>query len=552
MLICQLCNIKLSSRSSLRRHFKCRHPDTSSGVATSTKNHQCDFCGQAFVRADALKRHIGSHVVSHMRADRCFLCSNGFRRDDLKRHEAVCVRRHLKKIQGSAKLNTSTGFSVVQGPLQFQWYANTIEAFMTDRKASGFEFMRGKTRALDVAAQDFRDLALYAIDRDDLQMCEAIFAAASDLSVSIKDMAKRSMSKPSADAQSSTQNESLWYLKLILRGERDINTLLDRYTAWKHVEALSSNANSALHLACYQGLTEVAKSLILSGANIDLTILKGPSPLHLSVKGNHLDTVHFMLSRGANPNTGSPLADYISFGRDRLHSDIAIALVRYGANLFATNELGETLLHYAARYKHLELLRSIFARNPPDEFLLALDHRNRTPLHIAVESNFLEGITLLLDACAGAVDMENVDGLTPLDSAIECGSNPAVERLLAYENRHSQRTLDAGLELAVHMGTDLAIRRLIKTGAVLKNEIVLDQLENALSRGDVDNETIELLLEEGWHVNFLSPNCIDILLKGWIDNAIFYRVIHNDDKPSLEVLRQQYVYSGRLPGVDTG
>lgn len=552
MPICQLCNSILSSCSSLRRHNKCKHPDTNSGVATSTKNHQCDFCGQTFVRIDALKRHVGIHVVSHMRADRCFLCFKGFRRDDLKRHEAVCVGRHLTKVRNSAKLDISTGLSVIQGPLEFQWHANTIEAFMTDRLASRFEFIRGKTRAFDVAAQDFRDLALYAIDRNDLQMCEAIFGAASDLSVSIKDMAKPSMSKPSTDAPLSGPNGRFWYLTLILRGERDINTLFDRYTLWKHLGAFFSSGNSALHLACYQGFTEVAKSLILGGADVDLVNEKGASPLCLAVNQDNPDTVRFMLSRGANPDTGSPLADCISIGRGRLHSEIAIALVQHGADLHTTNEDGENVLHYAARHEHLELLRSILARNPSEELFLALDDCNCTALHIAVRRAFLEGITLLLDACAGALDKENYDGHTPLDVAICIDNDLAVERLLAYANCHSQQTLDAGLRYAAYMETSVYIRLLIKAGAVLKDKIVLDRLERSLYTGDVDNETIELLLEEGWHVDFLSPNCIDILLKAWIDNAIFSGVIHNDDKPSLEVLRQQYIYSRKLPGVDIG
>lgn len=552
MLICQLCNSKLSSRSSLRRHIKCKHPDTNSGAATSTGIHRCFICEQTFVRVDALKRHVESHIVSHMRADRCFLCSKGFRRDDLKRHEAVCVRKHLKKIQNSTKLNTSTGSSVVQGPLEFQWNPNTIENSTTGQATSTFEFMRGKTRALDVAAQDFRDLALYAIDRDDLQMCEAIFAAASDLSVSIKDMAKRSMPKLSVDAPSSEPNGRFWYLKLILRGERDINTLFDSYTAWmKQVKYLFSRINSALHLACYQGLTEVAKSLILSGADMDLTIRQGQSPLCLAVKGNHSDTVHFMLSRGANPNTGSPLVYYISSARERLNPEIVIALVQHGANLFATNEYGENVLHYAARYKHQELLRSIFARNPSDEFLLALDHYCRTALHIVVECGFLEGITLLLDACAGAVNIKNMAGQTPLNLALVKCDDSVVERLLENTDRYSQRALDTGLGIAVLHQRSRHVRPLIRSGANLKNYFVPRLLKKAPLGGEVDNETIELLLEEGRRGDFLSPVWINILLEAWIDNAIFDGVYHNDDKTSLEVLRQQYIYSGKLPGADT-
>lgn len=411
--------------------------------------------------------------------------------------------------------------------------------------------MRGKTRALDVAAQDFRDLALYAIDRNDFQMCEAIFGAASDLSVSIKDMAEPSMSKPSTDAPLSGPNGRFWYLTLILRGERDINTLFDRYTLWKHLGAFFSSGNSALHLACYQGFTEVAKSLILGGADVDLVNEKGASPLCLAVNQDNPDTVRFMLSRGANPDTGSPLADCISIGSGRLHSEIAIALVQHGADLHTTNEDGENVLHYAARHEHLELLRSILARNPSEELFLALDHCNCTALHIAVRRAFLEGITLLLDACAGAVDVENADGQSPLDLAIEINSNLVCERLLAYASRYSQRTLGFGLVTAIRIREAHHVPLLIKAGAVLTDVEVLSLLEDSISYGFVLKETIEFLLGEGKRVDFLSPDYVNLLLQVWIDNAVEDGYFRDDDKPSVDLLRQQYVDLGKVPKVDT-
>jgi uncharacterized protein len=58
---------------------------------------------------------------------------------------------------------------------------------------------------------------------------------------------------------------------------------------------------TALHFAAIQGNAEIARLLLLAGADPNLKGEHGFTPLHEAIQQNHLDTIRELLSGGADP-----------------------------------------------------------------------------------------------------------------------------------------------------------------------------------------------------------------------------------------------------------
>ncbi|KAM0721834.1 hypothetical protein Q7P37_002759 [Cladosporium fusiforme] len=549
---CHHCDKELYDSSSLLRHTKSKHPDTISGIRKSTSTHRCFSCEKSFTRAESLKRHALKHTGY---STECFLCAKAVRHDDLKHHEPICVERHLRKLKASANLDSSTGLAIGQGPLQFQWDPNTAESLPTRVGDHDFQFIRGRTKDIAVAAQDFRKLVLHAIGARDFQMCEATCATASALGISFKNMAKRPVLGPSHVLALHDHDNCFEFLELILCGEADLGTKFGtgRFRLVTNSSARLLGEPSGLHLACYQGFVEVTQSLILSGAYLDVVDGGGGTPLTLAVAEGHVDTVNLLLSKGANPDKGWPLAECINAALGNYKKPemarIATALVRGGAGISVANVEENTVLHMAAYCADAELLRSIIATNPPDQLFLAASDSGVTALHLAVEY-FSEAIPLLLNACPEAANaIDGFNGQTPLAQAIEMHNDLAVQSFLDHRDRHSKRTLDNALCTAAQFGRESYIRALIKVGAVLDNEMVKERLVDLGDCPAIDKRTIEPLLDEGTRADFLSKDSIDRFLEVWIDIELWDRGLERlgNRKPWVEMLRQQYLDHGELP-----
>ncbi|EMO29581.1 ankyrin repeat protein [Leptospira interrogans serovar Bataviae str. HAI135] len=73
------------------------------------------------------------------------------------------------------------------------------------------------------------------------------------------------------------------------------------------VNSLSTDGWSALHLASYFGHLEIAKFLIFSGADLNLTskskLSYGNTALHSAVATGKKEIVELLLEKGADPNS---------------------------------------------------------------------------------------------------------------------------------------------------------------------------------------------------------------------------------------------------------
>jgi ankyrin repeat protein len=157
------------------------------------------------------------------------------------------------------------------------------------------------------------------------------------------------------------------------------------------------------------------------GADLDAcSPLDGYRPIHLAAMSGKVDVVRFLLANGVNvdsrssrwqPLNGIELEDRSPIGgcdwtplmvaAGEGHRAVIDLLVDSGADLNATNSLGQTPLHFAAASfygEKLDIVRSLVAREANVTFK---DNEGRQPLDMALGKGFRETAQLLNSLVTG-------------------------------------------------------------------------------------------------------------------------------------------------------
>ena len=261
-----------------------------------------------------------------------------------------------------------------------------------------------------------------------------------------------------------------------------VKTLL---AAGADMEAKNKQGRTPLIHAIISSRRDSFDTLLRSGARIDQTDAMGMSALHWAAGLGQVATITTLLEKGA-----SRLAHDIA-GHEPIHQAAARghipaveALITEGSDLDrptknADNSNGESLLHIASLYNHLNLVRyllkngvqvnywsdrpSMWAYYPRAKLLGS----SLTPLHYACCLGHFEMAALLLDHNA-LVNAATVDGYTPLMMAAEAENTDLVNLLLsrgAKVNASLPGTLSTALHMAARRGDIETVRELCRAGA---------------------------------------------------------------------------------------
>jgi len=144
-------------------------------------------------------------------------------------------------------------------------------------------------------------------------------------------------------------SESLpWSLQYATAHKQDglISMLLNMGT---NVNAVGSDGNRALDIACLKGDAASARILLEHGANPNLRNKAGSTPLHDAALSGNKEVVEMLLARGADVSAqdpeskSTPLHYAASFGR----LEAVKTLVEHGADVSAKDSKGQTALQLA-------------------------------------------------------------------------------------------------------------------------------------------------------------------------------------------------------------
>mgnify|MGYP001551172866 CR=1 FL=1 len=147
---------------------------------------------------------------------------------------------------------------------------------------------------------------------------------------------------------------------------------------------------SPIALAAAMGFTEIAEKLLDAGADINLKITSGYTPLHHAAAFGNVDTVELLIKRGANINMDNDAGDSpILLAAKENQMEVMEVLAAYGADLEDRNKDGKCMWDYAVESSDSDLLIAVakcyrLANKIADNKLLL--PKGKTPLHIAAIS----------------------------------------------------------------------------------------------------------------------------------------------------------------------
>lgn len=127
-----------------------------------------------------------------------------------------------------------------------------------------------------------------------------------------------------------------------------------------NIDQQDLDGNSALHIACIQGHLECAKTLVESGATLDLPNSVCATPLHLSLSAKHSHIAMYLLHASADSDVQDWDGDSpLHFAARQGLLNAVQTLCAFGSNVDVTNKQGQTPLHLAALHGHVEVVRAL-------------------------------------------------------------------------------------------------------------------------------------------------------------------------------------------------
>uniref|UniRef100_UPI0013D3130B ankyrin repeat domain-containing protein n=1 Tax=Endozoicomonas acroporae TaxID=1701104 RepID=UPI0013D3130B len=278
---------------------------------------------------------------------------------------------------------------------------------------------------------------------------------------------------------------------------RKLNCYLDKdrtLANQPYRSALTGHPEYLLAVALKHQHTDLARTLIDHGADVNAADHQGETPLHIA-------------ARQRSALTGHP--EYLlAVALKHQHTDVARTLIDHGADVNAADHQGETPLHNAARQRCTEVFNILIEAGADINNVLrtAVREGNDSLLEYLISTELSQSnLNIALREAAGQGQSQNLiplinTGAYDLNGALReaagQGQKQCLETLISP--RVSQRTpdLNGALCAAAEGGQTECLRFLIEKGA---NELDLD---HALYRAILtrNNPSQSVLVEEGANI----------------------------------------------------
>nr|XP_040236278.2 serine/threonine-protein phosphatase 6 regulatory ankyrin repeat subunit A isoform X1 [Anopheles coluzzii] len=241
------------------------------------------------------------------------------------------------------------------------------------------------------------------------------------------------------------------------------------------INSKSRVGRTALHLAAMNGYSELVKFLIRDhNAVVDILTLRKQTPLHLAAASGQMNVCKLLLELGANIDATDDVGQKpIHVAAQNNYSEVAKLFLQQHPNLvMATSKDGNTCAHIAAMQGSVKVIEELmkFDRNG------VISTRNKltdsTPLQLAAEGGHADVVKVLVRAGASCTD-ENKSGFTAVHLAAKNGHGQVLEVMRSTNSlRVSSKKLGlTPLHVAAYYGQADTVRELlINVPATVKSD----------------------------------------------------------------------------------
>jgi ankyrin repeat protein len=212
------------------------------------------------------------------------------------------------------------------------------------------------------------------------------------------DEIKNSSSKKEPELFASVYNNRIERLKQLQAGGKDFDALSDAETPLLSYAILNHKFAAA--------------NIILDFCkNIDAVDFHKKTPLINAIEADNKELALKILKKGANPNCRDILGNTaLHFAIKKWHNSLVPELILNGAEIFAKNDLRQTPLHFAVESNNRQIIEFLI-KNGCD--INQEDIRGNTALHIAVVQSNFQSVKLLTKNGANP-SQQNFAGKTPV------------------------------------------------------------------------------------------------------------------------------------------
>ncbi|XP_063846089.1 transient receptor potential cation channel subfamily A member 1 homolog isoform X2 [Scylla paramamosain] len=363
-------------------------------------------------------------------------------------------------------------------------------------------------RGNDPAAKDLIACPEVILEAKDKQLMTPLFVAAT--------FGNFTICKALIDAGASffckDESEQMALHRASMEGHLDIVELLlssaTKLGGASMVEKLvldqDDEGQTCLHHAVNNGHYEIAKRLILAGANVNTVRDSLTTPLHAAASIGHTELIKLLLANHAR------LECIDSYQQTPLHKaaiydqPAAITtLLEAGAKIERRDKDSFTPLLLAASGGHADALQTLLDNDADIE---AVDKDDKTAVFWCAEQGNCEALEVLLNdpRCADLVDESDRYDNSPLHEAARRGYYNIIDKLLAAGSRIDNKNEDeeTALHVAAEAGQVKVVRELMKHYRYLvkdENENSDTPLHLACLQGHTD--VVRVLLEAGADVD---------------------------------------------------
>ncbi|XP_057335764.1 ankyrin-1-like isoform X2 [Microplitis mediator] len=345
--------------------------------------------------------------------------------------------------------------------------------------------------------------------------------------------------------------------KVVETGQTDIFDELLKLGA--DPNTFSSSGDALLITACKSQQAEIVKILIKNNASVRVKDINGCSVLYYAIDNLHTSNYKWRFYNSVSDDSD---CEDEKFADDKIKCfsddwfEITKLLIDKGADIKCRDKSGNTPLQYAILQGCLEVVKLLLQQDSASDDTKTLNDKKQTLLHSAASIKSRSIIKLLLKRkYFENVDIEDIDGKTPLHLAVQSSRLKTVKLLLKHKANVNavDKKLSTPLLCAIHNPYQSPMIELLLEHKADPNCVNKEGLTPSFIAATYTNDDyIQILLKYGADLNLkigdsgkTALHCLAECENKFVNKIIKYgadiNVLSNDEKTALDYLLESMV-----------